>query len=190
MSNDLIDRTRRNHALEHASINVLSERHKGFSAQGNSAPGGFNLNIFGDVSDEEVYDAVEDAYRRLQAGESKLGLHPTCGTVLLTTAAMTALTAQASFALEMKRQRRSTLGFAGVIAALPMATLAVMISLIAARPVGMAIQKTYTVDANLRDLRIKSIRPTNPSFITRLFQVLLGQAKNKSVKSYRIDTIG
>ena len=38
MSNDLIDRTRRNHALEHASINVLSERHKGFSAQGNSAP--------------------------------------------------------------------------------------------------------------------------------------------------------
>lgn len=190
MSNELIDRTRRNHALEHASINVLSERHKGFSAQGNSSPGGFNLNIYGDVSDEDVYDAVEDAYRRLKAGESKLGLHPTCGTVLLTTAAMASLTAQASFALEMKRQKRSQLGFTGVIAALPMATLAVMISLIVARPVGMAIQKTYTVDSNLRELRIKSIHPTSPSFIARLFQILLGQAKNKSVKSYRIDTIG
>ncbi len=190
MSNDLIDRTRRNHALEHASMNVLSERHKGFSAQGNSSPGGFNLNIFGDVSDEDVYNAVEDAYRRLKAGESKLSLHPTCGTVLLTTAAVATLTAQASFALEMKRQKRSTLGVAGVIAALPVATMAVMISLIAARPLGMAIQKTYTVDANLGELRITSIQPTSPSLVTRLFQVLLGQARNKQVKSYRIDTIG
>ncbi len=189
MSNTLIDRTRRNHALEHASINVLSENHKGFSAQGNSSPGGFNLNIFGDISDENVYDAVEDAFRRLKAGESRLGLHPTCGTVLLTTAALAAVTAQASFALELKRQRRSKLGLTGVLAALPLATLAVMISLIAAKPLGMAIQKSYTVDTDLRELRIKSIQPAAPSFVTRLFQVLLGQSKNNA-RSYRIETIG
>jgi hypothetical protein len=190
MPNDLISRTRRNHALEHASINVLSEKLKGFSAQGNSSPGGFNLNIFGDVSDEDVYDAVEDAYRRLKAGESRLALHPTCGTVLLTTAAMAALTAQASFALELKRQRRSSLSAAGVVAALPVATLAVMISLIASRPLGMSIQKNYTVDSDLGDLRITSIQPINPSLVTRLFQLLLGQAKNKQVKSYRVETKG
>ena len=180
MSNNLIDRTRRNHALEHASINVLSEKHKGFSAQGNSSPGGFNLNIYGDISDEEVYDAVEDAFRRLKAGESRLGLHPTCGTVLLTTAALAALTSQASFALEAMRQRRPKLGVTGVIAALPLATLAVLISLIVGRPLGMAIQKSYTVDSDLRSLRIKSIQPTGPSMVTKLFQLLLDQSKKNA----------
>ena len=189
MANDMVDRVRRNHALEHASINVLSERHKGFSAQGNSTPGGFNLNIFGDIDEAEIYDAVEEAYRRLRAGEAKLGLHPTCGTVLLTTAAMAAVTAQASFALELRRQRRSKFDLPGVLAALPMATLAVMISLIASRPVGMAIQEAYTVDSDLRDLRITSIRPTNPSLIPRMFRILLGQSK-KEMRSYRVDTLG
>jgi hypothetical protein len=189
MSNLVVDRIRRNHALEHASINVLSERHKGFSAQGNSTPGGFNLNIYGKITEEDVYDAVEEAFRRLNAGESRLGLHPTCGTVLLTTAALAALSAQVSFAIELKRQRRSSLGPVGLVAALPMATLAVMISLFVARPLGMAIQESYTVDANLRDLRITSIRPASPSIVTRIFQVLLGQSK-KNVKSYRIETVG
>jgi len=189
MSNLVVDRIRRNHALEHASINVLSERHKGFSAQGNSTPGGFNLNIYGTISEEDVYDAVEEAFRRLNAGESRLGLHPTCGTVLLTTAALAALSAQVSFAIELKRQRRSSLGSVGLVAALPMATLAVMISLFVARPLGMAIQESYTVDANLRDLRITGIRPASPSIVTRIFQVLLGQSK-KDVKSYRIETVG
>jgi len=189
MSNLVVDRIRRNHALEHASINVLSERHKGFSAQGNSTPGGFNLNIYGTISEEDVYDAVEEAFRRLNAGESRLGLHPTCGTVLLTTAALAALSAQVSFAIELKRQRRSSLGPVGLVAALPMATLAVMISLFVARPLGMAIQESYTVDANLRDLRITSIRPASPSIVTRIFQVLLGQSKKK-VMSYRIETVG
>lgn len=190
MSNDLISRIRRNHALEHASINVLSERHKGFSAQGNSTPQGFHLNLFGDISDEDVYGAVEEAYTRLKAGEARLGLHATCGTVLLTTAAMATIAAQAGFALELKRQNRSSLGITGIIAALPMATMAVMLSLFASKPLGMAIQAAYTVDSDLGELRVTSISPTSPSLITRLFQVLLGQAKSKKVKSYRIDTIG
>ena len=54
MSNDLIDRTRRNHALEHATIHVLSEHHKGFSAQGNSTPNGFNLNIYSNYLNQSL----------------------------------------------------------------------------------------------------------------------------------------
>ena len=45
-----IARIRRNHGLEHATIHVLSEGHKRFSAQGNSDHRGFHLNIYGDVS--------------------------------------------------------------------------------------------------------------------------------------------
>jgi len=45
-----IARIRRNHGLEHATIHVLSEGHKRFSAQGNSDHRGFHLNIYGDVT--------------------------------------------------------------------------------------------------------------------------------------------
>src|SRR5690606_3752375 len=61
----LVDRTRRNHGLEHATIHVLSERHKQFSAQGNSDFRGFHLNIYGDVAEEDVIDAVHEAHRRM-----------------------------------------------------------------------------------------------------------------------------
>ena len=50
----LFRRIRQNHALEHATITILSKKHEGFSAQGNSTPLGFNLNIYGDVTEEEV----------------------------------------------------------------------------------------------------------------------------------------
>ena len=189
MSNISLDRIRRNHALEHASINVLTEKHKGFSAQGNSTPDGFNLNIYGNIEENQVYDAVEEAFRRLKGGESRLGLHPTCGTVLLTTAALAALTAQITFAVELRRQKRSNMGFTSLMSALPLATLAVMLSLFAAKPLGMALQENYTVDTELRDLTITSIQPVNPSFITRFFQIILGQSK-KEVRSYKVKTIG
>ena len=52
MLTTIISRIRRNHGLEHATIHVLSEKHRNFSAQGNSDYGGFNLNIYGDIAEE------------------------------------------------------------------------------------------------------------------------------------------
>ena len=100
MANELIERIRRNHALEHATIHVLSEQHKGFSAQGNSTPKGFNINIYGPVTENDVVKAVEEAFQRLHAGENRLAVHPNCGTVLLTMASMATLSAIATFGLE------------------------------------------------------------------------------------------
>lgn len=190
MSNQLLDRVRRNHALEHATINVLTQRHKGFSAQGNSTPRGFHLNIYGPMDEDKVAAAVEEAYARLQKGEEKLALHPSCGTVLLTTATMATLAAQATFGLERRRQGRTLYNPAVILGALPMAILAVTIALIASRPVGMTLQRQYTVDPHLGDLRVTSIRQVKPSWVTRMFQLLLGQAKNNQTHSYRIDTVG
>ena len=104
---DTITLVRQNHALEHATINVLSEKHKSFSAQGNSTQRGFNLNIYGKIGEEEVVGAVEEAFGRLQQGEEKLALHPNCGTVLLTTATLAVLAVQATLSLEQRRQRRA-----------------------------------------------------------------------------------
>ena len=190
MPNQILDRIRRNHALEHATINVLTQRHKGFSAQGNSTPWGFHLNIYGPMDEEKVAQAVEEAYTRLNAGEEKLALHPSCGTVLLTTATMATLAAGATFSLERRRQDRPYFNLAVILGALPMAILAVTLALIVSRPLGMTFQKRYTVDPQLGDLRVTSIRPVPPSPVTRLFQLLLGQAKNNETHSFRVETIG
>lgn len=187
---DLISRVQRNHGLEHATINVLSEKHKKFSAQGNSTHRGFNLNIYGDLLEQDVVSAVEEAYSRLRNGEKDLALHPNCGTVLLTTATMAALAAQATLSLEQRRQKRSILDLSVLFGALPAAVLAVTVALIASRPIGMTLQASYTVDGDPGDLRVVSIRKISPSPITRLFQLLLGQANNEHVNAYRIETVG
>jgi hypothetical protein len=187
---DMVSRVRRNHALEHATITILSKKHEGFSAQGNSTPLGFNLNIYGDVSEEEVAAAVAEARDRLRAGEKRLALHPNCGTVLLTTATLAALSAQGMFSLERRRQGRPNMSLSVLVGALPAAVLAVVVALIASRPLGMLIQDRFTVESDIGDLYVTNVTRTSPSLVTRLFQVLLGQANSEHVNAFRVDTAG
>ena len=213
MINSTINRIRRNHGLEHATIHVLSEGHKRFSAQGNSDHRGFHLNIYGDVTEEEVAAAVTEAHRRLRAGERHLAVHPNCGTVLVTTAVLATLAAQAVLTVEQWRAEKapapregdsvpsplggglgrgsagsSLLNFAN---ALPSAILAVVVALIVGRPLGLTLQERYTVDGDIRDLEITSIRPVSVSPVTRLFQLLL-TANNRALppRAYFVRTAG
>lgn len=82
--NEIVRRTRQHHAIEHATIHVLTSRESGRSLSGISDPIGFV--IYGDVETEEVRQAVGNALLRLQAGEHVLAIHPNCGTSLVTTA--------------------------------------------------------------------------------------------------------
>ena len=65
-----VDRTRRNHALEHATLNVLTQRNRQIGLVGRSTPGGFH--IYGNVSTEALRDAAAEALARLQDGEVDL----------------------------------------------------------------------------------------------------------------------
>lgn len=183
-----LGRIRRNHGLEHATIHMLSENHKNFSAQGNSNHRGFSLNIYGDISEEDVAAAVAEAYRRMKGGEAHLAVHPNCGTVLLTTAAMGALASQSAFSLEQRRQRRSRMDLSVFFNGLPAAILAGVLSLILSKPVGLALQEKFTTDGNLGDLEVVSVRKVGASPVTRLFQLLLTPGKDLKVSSYRIET--
>jgi hypothetical protein len=186
-----ISRIRRNHGLEHATIHVLSEKHRNFSAQGNSDHRGFHLNIYGNISEEDVYDAVEEAYVRMKKGEHNLAVHPNCGTVLLTTATMATLAAITTFGLEQKRQRGSSLSFSILANALPTAILSVVVALIVSRPVGVQLQAKYTVEGDLKNLQLSSVRKIEPSPITRLFQFLLTAGRgNLKATAYKIETVG
>jgi hypothetical protein len=190
MLKQLISRTRRNHALEHATIHVLSEKFKNFSAQGNSSHEGFHLNIYGDVPPEAVREAVAEAHGRMIGGEHQLGVHPNCGTVLLTTATLAAMAAQTTLGLEQWRQKRATLDLNIVMNALPSAVLAVVLALLVSRPLGMAIQARYTTEGDLGNLRVTSVRQINPSFVTRFFKLLLTPGRELEAKAYKIETAG
>ncbi|MDX1663530.1 MAG: DUF6391 domain-containing protein [Candidatus Promineifilaceae bacterium] len=186
----LVSRTRRNHGLEHATIHVLSENHKKFSAQGHSDFRGFHLNIYGDINEDDVRAAVEEAHRRMKEGEHQLAVHPNCGTVLLTTATLGALASQSAFGLEQRRQRRPNMDVSVFFNGLPSAILAGVLSLIISKPVGMAIQEKFTTEGDLGDMTVTRVRKINASIVTRFFQLLLAPGKDLKVNSYKIETSG
>ncbi len=187
---NLLSRVRRNHGLEHATIHVLSDNHSGFSAQGNSNHRGFYLNIYGNLDETAIQESVQEAFDRLKGGEKELAIHPNCGTVLLTTATMTTLAAQAAFATESIRQKRSSSNPLLLVSALPNAILASVVALILSRPVGLYLQRRYTTEGDLGDMQIVRVSKINPTLITRIFQVLLVQNKKVDANSYFVETIG
>ena len=71
----LILETRRNHALEHATLHVLARTHQ-ISMAGHSNPTGFFL--LGDLQLEDIATAANEALTRLRAGESGLAVHEGC----------------------------------------------------------------------------------------------------------------
>jgi hypothetical protein len=76
-------RVRRNHGLEHATLQVLAEKRPGLRMAGYSDTHGFWL--IGEIETERVRDAVGLALARLCAGENSLAVHSHCGTNLVTT---------------------------------------------------------------------------------------------------------
>ena len=187
---DILSRIKRNHGLEHATIHVLSQNHKNFSAQGHSNHTGFYLNIYGDVPEEAVRSAVMEAHRRMKGGEHHLAVHPNCGTVLLTTALMAASAAQVVFGFEQIRRRRGAFNPLVIFNALPTAVLAVVVTLIVSKPVGMMIQEKFTTEGQLGDLEVIGVKQIPPSPVTGVFRLLLGGGGKRRARAYRVFTEG
>ena len=151
LSSPLISRLRRNHALEHASIHVLSQRNPHKTFVGRSDANGFFL--FGNVPTEEVSLAVDEAMRRLSAGEHRLALHPNCGTSFLTAGVMAAAGSFISLHGSKDESWHERLG------RLPLAILLSMLGIILAQPLGIKLQQRVTTQPNLGSMKVLSIRP-------------------------------
>ena len=188
MLQKIISRIQRNHGLEHATIHVLSEKQKNFNAQGNSNHRGFYLNIYGDVSYDTIVECVNEAFNRMKDGEHSLAVHPNCGTVLLTTATMTTIAAQAAFAFEGLRQGKSRNDGSVFVGGLSTAILASVFALITSRPVGLHLQEKYTTDGNLGDMQLVSVKEVKPGPTASLFRALLASNRTQA-KSYFVETM-
>lgn len=144
----LILETRRNHALEHATLHVLARKYKNQPMAGHSNPTGFFL--LGDVKTEDVNEAATEAMARLNAGESGLAVHEGCGTNLVVGALL-----PATFAWMPLRGARSTFWRIGLI---PLALALAVFGYFLSRPLGPWLQKTITTEADLGDMQIVDVR--------------------------------
>lgn len=144
----IIRRVRRNHGLEHATIHVLSQKVKNLSMAGRSTNTGFYL--YGNVPTREIETAVYEALHRMRNGEHRLAIHPNCGTGLVTAGLMTSLATLIGTA-GMRE------GFLQKLSRLPTIMLLSTVSLIAAQPLGLALQLHFTTLGDPGNLEIVNI---------------------------------
>lgn len=141
----LFQRTRQNHAVEHATVHILSQRYPGLEVMGRSTPAGFY--IYGAVPTEALVSAVAEALARLRAGESHLAVHPRCGTNLAVSSLVGGLVAS----LFLRRRR------APWWEEFPQLLLALSAALLFSQPLAYNVQKHITTDAHIGGLQIRRV---------------------------------
>jgi len=139
--------TRRNHALEHASLHVLARKYKDQNMGGHSNPTGFFL--FGDMSLEDIRNAINEAMTRLRAGESGLAIHPGCGTNLAASTLVPAAFAWAPFQGARSIRWRLLL--------IPVALMFAVFGYLLSKPLGPWLQRNVTTEADLGEMQVMDI---------------------------------
>ncbi len=148
---DLFRRIQRNHALEHATINLLTQQYPGARIVGISGPLGFSL--YSSLTAEEIVPAARRALGALQSGESSLAIHANCGTNLVVTAVLTTV---ASF-LGLGGNRRSRQSLSDLAHRLPQVVLLNVAALFLAEPVARWVQGHVTTNADLSTTEISAV---------------------------------
>ncbi len=138
---------RRNHALEHATINVIEERLGPSRLAGLAEPGGFTIQ--GGAPPDLVASAADEALRRLRAGERHLALHPRCGTSLI--AAQLSMAIVFLAALVLLRELSWLPFLAGLLAAIVLGPR-----------LSLWLQRFVTTDARVDDVRISGVEVRQP----------------------------
>ena len=148
---------RKNHALEHATLQVLAKNKVPAGRLfGYSGPGGFWL--VGTVSTDALTDAAQEALLRLQQGEAKLAIHPNCGTNLATTGIMAGFAAWVSMAGVKK-------GFRSWFNRFPMVLTLVSLAIMVSQPLGLRVQAIVTTDAQVDQLKVIQVTRYDGKFL-------------------------
>jgi hypothetical protein len=137
-------RIRQNHALEHATVSILTAQTPGLAVSARANHHGFT--IFADLNLEAVRRASAEALARMRAGERELAIHPNCGTNLAVGTSV--MLAGWLFALMTLRPR----------ARVASAAIGSVAGFASARPLGSVVQRHITTLPEVDDLRIVAIR--------------------------------
>lgn len=144
MPTNLLEATRQNHALEHATIAVLLGRlGPGLRAAGRAAPNGFH--IYGDIPSPMVEEAAKEALHRLRHGEASLAVSPFCGTNYVTAGILAGIATTLALGNGPRLKR------------LPWAILASVWAVLVGWPLGRLAQKHLTTSPDLSQVSIEKI---------------------------------
>ena len=164
---------RRNHALEHATVNVLEERiGQRLPISGFAEADGFFVNGVA-AQPAAIMAAAQEGLQRLQAGERSLAWHPRCGTVIVAGQLISALTFFA--VLFYLKLSLPTLLVAMVVA--------LLLGRLLAQPLGLLLQRTLTTRTDVGNLHLDRIEQIMPE---SLVNVLL--TRGQSALRFRLWT--
>ena len=135
---------KQNHALEHATIVLLSRKFPEARLSGISFAAGFF--VFGDVPTAEVKRCADEALFLLRTSQPELAVHERCGTNLAVSALLTGLSA-----MSVARLRRPYGSANNVI-------LASTAAMILARPLGLTVQRYITTQTPNQSMVIQGVR--------------------------------
>ena len=141
---------RRNHALEHATIAVMTEREPQRRFNGFSTDEGFYVQ--GVRSIEEVDSAAHEALRRLKTGEKKLAVHRNCGTTIVAANLLAAVFFLGSLGVGLYLGWNVYLLILGGI----------VLSLLLRVPLSLFLQRFVTTDADLSNAEVGWVEPARP----------------------------
>jgi hypothetical protein len=145
----LLSRIRRNHGLEHATINILSRRFPDRRLGGYSFPGGFL--ILGELPTADLREAVIQALARMNTGERHLAIHEHCGTNYVASGFVAGLLAWLGMAgAKSKRDQ---------VERLPLVIALATFGFIFSQPLGPALQERITTSGDPQGLSIVDVFP-------------------------------
>jgi len=145
----VLSRIRRNHGLEHATINILSERFPYRRLAGYSFPGGFF--ILGVIPTADLREAVIQALVRMNNGERHLAIHEHCGTNYVASGFVAGLLAWLGMAgTKSKRDK---------VERLPLVIALATFGFIASQPLGPVLQQRITTSGDSQGMSIQDVFP-------------------------------
>ena len=145
----LLSRIRRNHGLEHATINILSQRFPYRQIGGYSFPGGFL--ILGEIPTPDLREAVIQALARMNNGERLLAIHDHCGTNYVASGFVAGLLAWLGMTgAKSKRDQ---------VERLPLVIALAMFGFILSQPLGPALQERVTTSGDPQGMSIVDVFP-------------------------------
>lgn len=144
----IISLVRRNHGLEHATLNLLVKKVPGVPFSGHSDQKGFW--VIGNVSTDLLLETVQEALKRMKNGEHSLAVHANCGTNFVTAGLLAGTLAWLG-----------TLGtannFKKKLDRWPLLVMLITGALIVAQPLGPKVQAKVTASGEPGQLVVKQI---------------------------------
>jgi hypothetical protein len=165
-------RVRKNHSLEHATINVLEERYgRTLQAGGLAHSNGFSLSGPDLPPPYEVMSAVREGHFRMINGEKDLAIHPRCGTSI---AAANFLFSLVFIIVLFSSHHFSILNV----------IVAFLLANILANPFGRILQRYFTTHAIVDDVAIQDIY-TQASNYGFPFAIIMNPNRSYFIKTYQ-----